>query len=83
MLGALFYTVSVIKRDWDLWIRSVDDQVYIQMRMPESFKPGKFDIFGSSHQIFHLLVLFATVVHLIGILSAFHYNYDHRTCGVA
>jgi adiponectin receptor len=50
------------------------------MRIPESFKPGKFDIVGSSHQIFHVLVVLATVVHLVGILLAFDYNYHHRVC---
>ncbi|PTB34927.1 hypothetical protein M441DRAFT_154558 [Trichoderma asperellum CBS 433.97] len=49
-------------------------------KFPESRFPGKFDIYGSSHQIFHILVVFATVVQLIGILEAFNYNYIHRTC---
>ena len=39
--------------------------------MPESLKPGRFDFFGCSHQIFHILVVLATAVHLVGILSAF------------
>ncbi|KAL8662479.1 MAG: hypothetical protein Q9168_008251, partial [Polycauliona sp. 1 TL-2023] len=46
-------------------------------RIPESFKPGRFDIWGCSHQIFHLLVVAATAVHAYGIISAFHYNYYH------
>ncbi|KAH8677746.1 mPR-like GPCR protein [Xylariales sp. PMI_506] len=49
-------------------------------RFPERIKPGAFDIFGSSHQIFHILVVFATVIHLIGVLSAFDYNYFNRQC---
>jgi adiponectin receptor len=53
------------------------------MRIPERFKPGRFDIVGCSHQIFHILVVLATAVHLIGILSAFDYNYHYRTCGLA
>ncbi|RYC60031.1 hypothetical protein CHU98_g6183 [Xylaria longipes] len=36
-------------------------------RFPECIKPGKFDVFGSSHQIFHILVVIATLVHLVGI----------------
>ncbi|KAI9679973.1 MAG: hypothetical protein M1817_004988 [Caeruleum heppii] len=47
-------------------------------RIPEVLKPGRFDYFGCSHQIFHLLVVLATVVHLIGIVLAFDYNYEHR-----
>ncbi|UKZ79331.1 hypothetical protein TrVFT333_007081 [Trichoderma virens FT-333] len=53
--------------------------VYVT-KFPESRFPGKFDIYGSSHQLFHILVVFATVTQLIGILDAFDYNYVHRTC---
>ncbi|KAL2258021.1 hypothetical protein VTK26DRAFT_8837 [Humicola hyalothermophila] len=49
-------------------------------RFPESLAPGKFDIYGSSHQLFHILVVLATVIHLVAILEAFDYNYHHRTC---
>ena len=52
-------------------------------RIPESWRPGKCDLFGSSHQVFHFLVVFATGVHLIGLLSAFDYNYHYRTCRVS
>ncbi|KAJ5646437.1 hemolysin-III channel protein Izh2 [Penicillium lividum] len=49
-------------------------------RVPESFGPGKFDIFGSSHQIFHVLVVLATILQTVGILSAYDYNYHNRVC---
>ncbi|TRX92510.1 hypothetical protein FHL15_006677 [Xylaria flabelliformis] len=49
-------------------------------RFPECIKPGTFDIFGSSHQIFHILVVAATLVHLMGILNALDYNYHNRQC---
>jgi adiponectin receptor len=39
--------------------------------MPEALKPGRFDILGCSHQVFHVLVVIATTVHLVGILSAY------------
>lgn len=52
----------------------------LQTKFPESRFPGKFDIVGSSHQLFHILVVFATVAQLIGILLAYDYNYMHRTC---
>jgi adiponectin receptor len=41
-------------------------------RIPEKFFPGKFDIYFSSHQIFHFLVVAAAVSHLRGLLLAFH-----------
>ncbi|KAI0102531.1 mPR-like GPCR protein [Nemania sp. FL0031] len=49
-------------------------------RFPERIKPGTFDIFGSSHQIFHILVVIATLVHFVGVLDAFDYNYHNRQC---
>lgn len=54
--------------------------VFYTMRIPEIYIPGKFDIYGASHQIFHVLVVLATMVHLIGISLAFDYNYHYRTC---
>ncbi|PWY85080.1 hypothetical protein BO70DRAFT_424462 [Aspergillus heteromorphus CBS 117.55] len=49
-------------------------------QIPESLWLGKFDLFGSSHQIFHLTVVLGTAIHLMGILSAFDYNYRHGAC---
>ncbi|KAK3358134.1 mPR-like GPCR protein [Lasiosphaeria hispida] len=49
-------------------------------KFPESRYPGKFDIWGSSHQLFHIMVVLATVTQLVGILEAFDYNFFHRTC---
>jgi adiponectin receptor len=36
-------------------------------RIPERFSPGKFDLFGASHQIFHILILFAAFCHYISV----------------
>jgi adiponectin receptor len=41
-------------------------------RVPESIWPGEYDIYGSSHQIFHFFVLAAAGTHLLGLVSAFH-----------
>lgn len=45
------------------------------MRWPERSAPGKFDMIGSSHQIFHVLVVLAAVSHLIGLVVAFDYRH--------
>jgi adiponectin receptor len=45
-------------------------------RVPERLRPGKFDIWGSSHQIFHVLVVCAAVAHLTGLLKAFDYRHS-------
>jgi adiponectin receptor len=51
-------------------------------RCPESVRPGKFDVCGCSHNIFHVLVVLATVVHLVGVWNAFAYNYRNVQCPV-
>ncbi|RDW75330.1 hypothetical protein BP6252_06472 [Coleophoma cylindrospora] len=56
--------------------------VFYSMRIPESVKPGRFDIVGASHQIFHVLVVVAACVHLWGILDAYDYGYQNLTCRV-
>ncbi|KAF7191935.1 ADIPOR-like receptor SPBC12C2.09c [Pseudocercospora fuligena] len=48
-------------------------------RIPERWKPGTFDILGSSHQIFHALVVAAAAVHLVGLLKAFDHEHGVRT----
>jgi adiponectin receptor len=42
------------------------------MRIPERFKPGFFDIFGSSHQFFHFLIVAAAFVHYRASVQIFH-----------
>ncbi|KAK2809642.1 hypothetical protein FQN50_003699 [Emmonsiellopsis sp. PD_5] len=45
-------------------------------RVPERWRPGQFDILGSSHQIFHVLVVLAAIAHLTGLLRAFDYRHS-------
>ncbi|KAI4729535.1 HlyIII-domain-containing protein [Aureobasidium sp. EXF-10728] len=47
-------------------------------RFPERLKPGSFDIWGSSHQIFHVLVLLAAASHFVGLVKAFDYEHSAR-----
>ena len=51
----------------------------LQARIPEKLSPGSFDIWGSSHQIFHVLVVMAAGAHLIGLLKAFDYAHSSRS----
>ncbi|KAF9514463.1 hypothetical protein BS47DRAFT_1316810 [Hydnum rufescens UP504] len=44
-------------------------------RVPERWYPGTFDIFGSSHQIFHIHVLFAVVAHYLSLLTAINHRH--------
>ena len=45
------------------------------MRFPEKKFPGKFDFFGASHQIFHVLVFFGALFHFMGSLEAYNYRF--------
>lgn len=42
-------------------------------RVPEKWAPGRFDIWGSSHQIFHFLVVAAAACHLVGLVKSANY----------
>jgi len=46
-------------------------------RIPEKWYPGQYDVWGSSHQIFHVLVVLAACSHLVGLLKAA----DHARSG--
>ncbi|PSN74190.1 hemolysin III family channel protein [Corynespora cassiicola Philippines] len=48
-------------------------------RLPERLRPGWFDMWGGSHQIFHLCAVSGAAWHLVGLLKAFDYNHDPRT----
>lgn len=41
------------------------------IRFPEKFHPGRYDIWGHSHQIFHILVVVAALCHLRGLLRSY------------
>ena len=51
-------------------------------RVPERLKPGSFDIWGSSHQIFHVLVVLAAASHLVGLVKAFDFEHSRRNGAV-
>ncbi|KAJ5699129.1 hypothetical protein N7462_001134 [Penicillium macrosclerotiorum] len=48
-------------------------------RLPESLYPGRFDIWGHSHTLWHIFVVLSIVAHLRGLQSAWEYNH-HATC---
>ncbi|CAE6427761.1 unnamed protein product [Rhizoctonia solani] len=51
-------------------------------RVPERWFPGIFDFFGSSHQIFHVCVVFAALSHYQAVLTGFEYwhGQHHDVC---
>ncbi|KAI8624633.1 hemolysin-III channel protein Izh2 [Xylariaceae sp. FL1651] len=46
------------------------------VRWPERNSPGTFDIWGHSHQLFHILILLAAASHLKGMTKAFDYHHN-------
>ncbi|KAJ2901556.1 ADIPOR-like receptor SPBC12C2.09c [Zalerion maritima] len=51
------------------------------LRFPEKKWPGRFDIWGSSHQIFHWFVVAAATSHLVGMVKAFDWNHGVMSGG--
>ncbi|KAH9887093.1 hemolysin-III channel protein-like protein Izh2 [Xylariomycetidae sp. FL2044] len=46
------------------------------LKFPEKWYPRRFDVFGASHQIMHIMVLFAGVAYVFGVLAAFDFLHD-------
>ena len=40
-------------------------------RFPERWFPIQFDFLGASHQVFHIMVIFAGLAHYRGLVRAF------------
>jgi adiponectin receptor len=62
--------------DLQYWILGgvlyIGGAVIYMMRFPERFFPNKFDILGSSHQIFHLCIVVAALMHYYAAVQSFH-----------
>ncbi|KAF2454281.1 hemolysin-III related-domain-containing protein [Lineolata rhizophorae] len=53
------------------------------VKFPERWYPRRFDIFGSSHQILHVMVILAALAHAKGMLQSFdHVHSGGDTCDV-
>lgn len=76
--GVSLYAVSL--PSWPFGkCQDIKSDALAQTRFPESRYPGKFDLCGS-HSIFHILVVCAAVVQLVGYLDAYHYAQEDRAC---
>lgn len=45
--------------------------VFYGFRIPENFGPGKFDLVGHSHQIFHVMVVLGSLCHLRAVVGSY------------
>ncbi|KAF7509939.1 hypothetical protein GJ744_007253 [Endocarpon pusillum] len=79
--GLRLYGASQMKKQIGLSWLVLQGGLYIlgaaiyAARVPEKWSPGRYDILGNSHQIFHVLVVLAAVSHLTGLLKAFDYRH--------
>lgn len=55
--------------------------IFYVTRVPERWKPGRFDIAGHSHQIFHVFVIAGAAAHY-GAAVVFLQRRDHVRCGM-
>ncbi|CAR26304.1 hypothetical protein ZYGR_0H01130 [Zygosaccharomyces rouxii] len=46
-------------------------------RIPETMFPGRFDFWGHSHQIFHVLVVIASFLHLKAVMGSYIFKHSH------
>jgi adiponectin receptor len=47
------------------------------IQVPERIFPGKFDIWLHSHQIFHICVLTAAILHYYGLVQSYNWHMAH------
>lgn len=50
------------------------------LRIPERFWPGTFDVWASSHQLFHVCVVTASLVHYNALLQMAKYRLEVGSC---
>jgi len=49
-------------------------------RIPERFSPGSFDIWGHSHQLFHIFAVLGGGCHVVALVSAYRYRQAFPHC---
>lgn len=73
--GLGIYGYATLEERMGLSWMLVEGALYISgaaiyaMRIPEKWSPGRYDLYGSSHQIFHFLVVAAAASHLVGLVK--------------
>ncbi|RSL69762.1 hypothetical protein CEP54_002200 [Fusarium duplospermum] len=79
--GAFIYGIQGLEDRMSLSWTALHGAMYIfgaflyATRWPERTAPGMFDIWGSSHQIFHVFVILAAATHFYGMAKAFDYHH--------
>ena len=77
---------SLSTHAYSLWGLVIMGAMYIfgaslyVLRIPERLFPGKFDIWASSHQLFHVCVMGAALIHYNSLLNMVRYRLDVGSC---
>jgi len=69
--GVSLYAVCLYAHRVFHSLRDKKSDEHLQLRVPERLAPGRFDIWGSSHQIFHVAILCAMYTHVTALLQGF------------
>ena len=69
--GVSLYTVCLHTHRMFHSLRDKNPNEHLQFRIPERLALGKFDIWGSSHQIFHVAILCAMYTQVTALLQVF------------
>jgi adiponectin receptor len=56
--------------------------IFYVSRFPERFFPGKFNTWASSHQLFHICVVCAALIHYNTLLSLIKYHVSNDMCAL-
>lgn len=51
--------------------------VVYTIKFPERWFPGRFDIWGASHQVMHIMVVLAALCYTVAIVNSFDYRHRH------
>lgn len=51
-------------------------------RFPERLSPGTFDLWGHSHQLWHISAVIGCAFHVAALVVAYNYRREHKTCEV-
>jgi adiponectin receptor len=77
--GTLIYAVSFAPSLLERHVILTDN---LQFRVPERFAPGKFDIWGNSHQIFHVFIMLAMWVNCLALTQSFKSTHTLDLCHI-
>lgn len=65
-------TKLVLRSLLEAGLTYVTGAVVYSLQIPERFCPGRFDLLGHSHQIHHIFVVTASILHEKGMLMMLH-----------